>query len=129
MSDYSDEDFEASGTGTSNNFNNSNFNGKPPIGNRGAYGIGKPTGQPQAPFRAKPDTFKLEEDDNDGYAPNGVTSGDNDDYEDDDFDEEEEEQFKKTAVEFAKKLQVLRQSSNYEEVLEGGEDPAGRSIK
>ena len=93
MSDYSDEDFEASGTNTSNNFAGSGFNAKPPVAaNRGAIGLGKPTAQPTAPFRAKADTFKLEDDDDDdGYAPGGQGQNSGDDYEEDDFDEEEEE--------------------------------------
>lgn len=43
------------------------------------------------------------------------------DYEDD-FDEEEEEQFKKTAAQFAQKLQQLKQqsSSKHKDLFEGG---------
>ena len=86
MSDYSDEDFEMSGTNTVNTYN-SKAVGKAPVG-RGI--AGKPA---QPPFRGatKASDFKLADDDDDGYAPvgQGVTSGD--DYEEDDFDEEEEE--------------------------------------
>lgn len=105
MSDYSDDDFEMSGSGTA-----------------GAFKASIPTrpGQiqarePKSPFRAggkdkaPAGAFKLADDDDDeigGYG-GGPTSG-GDEYEEDDFDEEEEEQFKKTAVEFAQKLSALR---------------------
>jgi hypothetical protein len=110
MSDYSDEDFEMSGSGTAAAaFHN------PKTINAGAAKITAP--KKGSPFQQKskaPGGFSLENDsDDDGYAPagQGVTSGDN--YDEDDFDEEEEEQFKKTAVEFAKKLSALRDSTNY----------------
>lgn len=124
MSDYSDEDFEMSGSGTQGKFNYKPPTGaKPPVAaSRPLAGAAKP-----APFKAGGNNdFKLADDDDeedDGYAPGGQGPTSNgDDYEDDDFDEEEEEQFKQTAVEFAKKLTALRQSTQYE-MVEGGEEP------
>ena len=68
--------------------------------------------------------FKLEDDDDEyGSGFKGkVRSGSGDEYEEDDFDEEEEQQFKQTAVEFAKKLKALRESTNFQ-LVEGGEEP------
>lgn len=121
MSDYSDDDFEMSGSGNVGTFDakQGRVVAPPPakaIGGR----------KPQSPFRSgkeKAGGFKLANDDDDEYGGygGGPTSG-GDEYEEDDFDEEEEEQFKKTAVEFAKKLTALRESTNYQ-LHEGGEDP------
>ena len=117
MSDYSDEDFEMSGSGTVGKFDI-----KPPKGaagnsNKPTFGA-RPLQNSKPPVAAtKPlgtaGGFKLEADDDedDGYAPGGQVdnpTSNGDEYEDDDFDEEEEEQFKQTAVEFAKKLTALR---------------------
>ena len=110
MSDYSDEDFEMSGSGTAGKFDY-----KPPAAVKPAA-IGRPLNNASAaaPLKSGVDDFKLDDDDDedDGYAPGGQDPTSNgDEYEDDDFDEEEEEQFKQTAVEFAKKLTALRQST------------------
>lgn len=102
MSDYSDDDFEMSGSGAFK----ANIPSKP---------VQTQARQPKSPFRvggkdkAPAGAFKLADDEDEeigGYG-GGPTSG-GDEYEEDDFDEEEEEQFKKTAVEFAKKLTALR---------------------
>ena len=166
MSDYSDEDFEMSGSGTVETFKTkltgnptqkgessvhasritSNLGGDSIIGGLRTGNAGlPPRGLTNAnPFKGKSGRtgaggdFNLAadddddnevgddqiEDDIDGYAPGGQgpTSGSGD-YEDDDFDEDEEEDFKATAVEFAKKLTALRESSKYE-YAEGGEEPS-----
>ena len=124
MSDYSDEDFEMSGNGTVGKFDL-----KPPTGVKPAA-VSRPLNNASAAAPLKAGTgggFQLEDDDDDdGYAPGGQAepTSNGDEYEDDDFDEEEEEQFKATAVEFAKKLTALRQSTQYE-MAEGGEEPTG----
>lgn len=119
MSDYSEDDFEASNG--LNAYSKNNYAApKPaalPVANRAKN---------QSPFRTNGGGYSIgtddEIDDYDGYAPGGQAVNSDDAYEDDDFDEEEEEQFKKTAVEFAKKLSALRQSAQLE-LVEGGEDP------
>ncbi len=98
MSDYSDEDFEMSGSGT----HAAAFNNPKTINSGVAQPVAAKKGSPFQQKSKAPGGFTLANDsDDDGYAPGGqgVTSGDN--YDEDDFDEEEEEQFKKTAVEFA----------------------------
>ena len=97
MSDYSDEDFEMSGSATAGKFDI-----KPPTGAAGT----KPLAAASRPLiGSKPPVaksgsgmggFKLEADDDedDGYAPGGQLeepTSNGDEYEDDDFDEEEEE--------------------------------------
>ena len=124
MSDYSDEDFEMSGSGTAGKFDY-----KPPAAAAKPAAVGRPLNNASAaaPLNSGAGAFQLEDDDDedDGYAPGGQEPTSNgDEYEDDDFDEEEEEQFKQTAVEFAKKLTALRQSTQYE-MAEGGEEPTG----
>ena len=94
MSDYSDEDFEMSGSGTA-----AQFDYKPP-----ASKPAQPETKPAAGLRGKANAspfqannnrakFSLDEDSdgdlNDGYAPGGQVSGSGD-YEED-FDEDEEE--------------------------------------
>ena len=131
MSDYSDEDFEMSGSGTVGTFNSkkdvpsvraSNLNN--PSNLRGKSNASPFTSKPVAPAKSNNRGFTLaDDDDDDGNAPKGQGVNSGDDYEDDDFDQDEEEQFKQTAVEFANKLTQLRESSKYE-LAEGGEDPA-----
>ena len=124
MSDYSDEDFEMSGSGNAGLFGNpKKVNAAGP-----ALGKGAKKGSPFQQKKKATGGFQLAGDsDDDGYAPAGQgPTSNNDEYEDDDFDEEEEEQFKKTAVEFAKKLSALRESTNYQ-MAEGGEEPSNNA--
>ena len=122
MSDYSDEDFEMSGSGTVGTFDRKQVAG---LGaGRGAK-VATGGAKNVSPFQAKKgkaDDFKLDDDDDDGGYGGGGVGPTSEDYEDDDFDDEEEEEFKKTAVEFAKKLTALRESAKFE-MAEGGEDP------
>ena len=129
MSDYSDDDFEAS-----NGLNAYSNNYAAPAPKASALPAGANVAGGRAknssPFRKKPDggySIGTDEDEDmgdeyDGYA-GGQPINSDDAYEEDDFDEEEEEQFKKTAVEFAKKLSALRESAQLE-LVEGGEDPS-----
>ena len=94
MSDYSDDDFEMSGGATYDALNNK-------AGGKAANA---------SPFKAK-GGYGANDDDIEDDIELPQDDDDDDVYEDDDFDDEEEEQFKKTAVEFAKKLQELRQST------------------
>ena len=131
MSDYSDEDFEMSGSGTVGKFDikpptGAAGNSKPALGARPLLNNSKPPAAATKPLGTGGFKLEADDDEDDGYAPGGVDNptSNGDEYEDDDFDEEEEEQFKQTAVEFAKKLTALRQSTQYE-MAEGGEEPTG----